>query len=73
MTTMKAPTKTWYPTKSAWARAKAAELDGQARQLEQHCGGDWRRRARTRAAASRLRMHAGAFLVRAARFEEAGD
>jgi len=73
MTTMKAPTKTWYPTKSAWARAKAAELDGQARQLEQHSGGDWRRRARVRAAASRLRLQAGAFLVRAVRFEEAGE
>ncbi len=73
MTTMKAPTKTWYPTKSAWARAKAAELDGQARQLEQSSAGDWRRRARTRAAASRLRLQAGAFLVRAVRFEEAGE
>lgn len=70
---MNASTKTWHPTKSAWARAKAAELDGQARQLEQHSGGDWRRRAHIREAASRLRMQAGAFLVRAVRLEEAGD
>lgn len=70
---MKAPTKTWYPTKSAWARAKAAELDGQARQLEQHSGGDWRRRAKLRAAANNLRIQAGTYLVRALRFEDAGD
>lgn len=73
MTTMKAPTKTWYPTKSAWARAKAAELDGQARQLEQHGGCDWRQRAKLRAASSKLRLRAGDFLVKAIRFEEAGE
>ncbi len=67
------PIKTWHPTKAAWARARAAELDGQARQLEQSSAGDWRRRARVRAAASRLRLQAGAFLVRAVRFEEAGE
>ncbi|MGE8220954.1 MAG: hypothetical protein ACN6OU_14495 [Stenotrophomonas acidaminiphila] len=70
---MKAPTKTWYPTKSAWARAKAAELDGQARQLEQHSGCDWRQRAKLRGAASNLRIEAGKYLIRALRFEEAGD
>ena len=69
---MKAPTKTWYPTKAAWARARAAELDGQARQLEQSSAGDWRRRARVRAAATRLRLQAGDYLVKAMRFEEHG-
>ncbi len=73
MQAMNASTKTWHPTKAAWARARAAELDGQARQLEQSSAGDWRRRARIRAAATRLRLQAGAFLVRAVRFEEAGE
>lgn len=60
----------WHPTKAAWARARAAELDGQARQLEQSSAGNWRQRARTRAAASRLRLRAGDYLAKAARLED---
>ncbi len=63
----------WHPTKAAWARARAAELDGQARQLEQSSAGNWRQRARLRAASSRLRLKAGDYLAKAVRFEEAGE
>lgn len=63
----------WHPTKAAWARARAAELDGQARQLEQSTTGNWRQRARLRATSARLRMRAGDYLAKAVKFEELGE
>ena len=63
----------WHPSKAAWARARAAELDGQARQLEQSSAGNWRQRARVRAASGRLRLLAGDYLVKAMRYEEADE
>ena len=58
-------------TKAALARAKAANLDRQAREIERAADvGNWRQRARIREAASRLRMRAGEHLVKAQRLEE---
>lgn len=60
-------------TRAALARAKAADLDRQAREVERSATGDWRQRARVRQAASRLRMKAGEYLVKAQRFEEPSE
>lgn len=50
------------------ARAKAAELDRQARELERLAASEnWQRRARIREAADRLRIQAGQCLARAQR------
>ncbi|MNV64146.1 hypothetical protein D3C71_1567740 [compost metagenome] len=62
----------WSPTKAAQARAKAADLDRQARELERSADlGNWRQRAKIREAASKLRLRAGEHLVMAQRLEEA--
>ena len=62
----------WSLTKAAQARAKAADLDRQARELERSADlGNWRQRAKIREAASRLRIRAGEHLVRAQRLEDA--
>jgi len=59
---------------AAQARARAAELDRQAREIEQSAvPGNWRHRARVREAASRLRLRAGAHLVEALRLEELAE
>jgi len=47
--------------KARWARAKAAGLMQQARQLDQVQGGDWRARARRRRAVDGLRQEAMRF------------
>lgn len=65
--------KPWLVTKAAQARASAAELDRQARELEQSAdSGNWRQRARVREAVSRLRLKAGGYLAKAHHLEE-GD
>lgn len=54
------------------ARARAAELDRQARELERSAeAGNWRQRARIRAIVDRLRNQAGRCLVDANRLETA--
>lgn len=58
---------------SRLGKGSGGELDGQARQLEQSSAGNWRQRARVRAASSRLRLRAGDYLAKAVRFEEAGE
>lgn len=61
----------WSLTKAAQARAKAADLDRQARELERSADlGNWRQRAKIREAASRLRIRAGSYLARALELEE---
>jgi len=61
-------------TRAALARAKAADLDRQAREIERSAvDGNWRQRARIREAASRLRMRAGEHLVKAQRLEEPSE
>ncbi|PZU27999.1 MAG: hypothetical protein DI584_07280 [Stenotrophomonas sp.] len=61
----------WSATKAAQARAKAKDLDRQARELERSAElGDWRQRARIGEAASRLRLRAGTYLIEALRIEE---
>lgn len=53
------------------ARGRAAELDRQAREIEQSAvPGNWRHRAKAREAASRLRLRAGSYLVKALQIEE---
>lgn len=55
---------------AARARARAAELDRQARELERSAGsGNWRQRARVMDAASQLRAQAGDCLAKAYRLE----
>ena len=69
---MKETDMSWSVTRAALARAKAADLDRQAREIERSAvDGNWRQRARIREAASRLRMRAGACLVEALELEEA--
>lgn len=69
---MKETDMSWSMTRAALARAKAADLDRQAREVERSAAdGNWRQRARIREAASRLRMRAGACLVEALELEEA--
>lgn len=59
---------------AAQARARAAELDRQAREIEQSgVLGSWRYRAQVRDAASRLRLRAGTCLVEALRLEELAE
>lgn len=56
---------------AARARARAAELDRQARELERSAdSGNWRQRARIREAVDRLRLRAGEILVQAQSLEE---
>ena len=62
--------KPWSLTKAAQARASAAELDRQARELERSAdSGNWRQRARVREAVGRLRLKAGEYLARAVSLE----
>ena len=62
--------KPWSLTKAAQARASAAELDRQARELERSAdSGNWRQRARVREAVSLLRLKAGAYLAKAVSLE----
>ncbi len=70
---MKETETSWSMTRAATARAKAADLDRQAREIERAAAGNWRQRAKVREAASRLRMRAGACLVEALEIEEAAD
>lgn len=65
-------TRTWYPTKADWTRAKAAEIDQQAVTLGPKRPGDWRHAARLRATAARLHQQASDYLVKVMRYEEAG-
>lgn len=68
---MKEPDTSRSLARAAQARAKAVELDQQAREIEKSaCSGSWRQRAKAREAASRLRMKAGRHLVKAQRLEE---
>ena len=61
----------WSSTRAAMARAKAADLDRQAREVERSAtDGNWRMKARAREAATRLRLRAGAYLVEALRWEQ---
>lgn len=60
----------WSMTRAALARAKAAALDQQAREIERDASsGNWRQRTRAREAASRVRMRAGEYLVKAQQLE----
>lgn len=68
---MKESDTSWSSTRAAMARAKAADLDRQAREMERAAAGNWRQRAKVREAASRLRMRAGACLLKALKIEEA--
>ena len=70
---MKETETSWSSTRAAIARAKAADLDRRAREMERTVDGNWRQRARIREAASRLRMRAGVCLVEALKIEEAAD
>ena len=70
---MKETETAWSSTRAAIARAKAADLDRQAREIERAAAGNWRQRAKVREAASRLRMRAGACLVEALEIEGAAD
>ena len=70
---MKETETSWSMTRAATARAKAADLDRQAREIERAAAGNWRQRAKVREAASRLRMRAGACLVEALEIEGAAD
>ena len=68
---MKETETSWSSTGAAMARAKAADLDRQAREIERTaCSEGWRQRAKVREVASRLRMKAGEHLVKAQRLEE---
>lgn len=67
---MKETETSWSSTRAAIARAKAADLDRQAQEIERAASsGSWRQRAKVREAASRLRMKAGEHLVKARRLE----
>ena len=64
----------WSSTRAAMARAKAADLDRQAREIERTaCSEGWRQRAKVREAANRLRMKAGEHLVKAQQLEESSE
>ena len=68
---MKETETAWSSTRAAMARAKAADLDRQAREVERSAAdGNWRMKARAREAATRLRLRAGAYLVEALRWEQ---
>lgn len=68
---MKEKGEPWSLTKAAQARASAAELDRQARELEKSAdSGNWRQRARIRGAIDRLRVRAGQYLATAHCLEE---
>jgi len=68
---MKETETSWSSTRAAMARAKAADLDRQAREVERSAtDGNWRMKARAREAATRLRLRAGAYLVEALRWEQ---
>ena len=67
---MKETETSWSVTRAALARAKAADLDRQAREVERTASSEgWRQRAKMRDAASKLRMKAGEHLVNARRLE----
>ena len=67
---MKETDMSWSSTRAAMARAKAADLDRQAREIERTAySAGWRQRAKVRDAACRLRMKAGEYLVKARRME----
>jgi len=71
---MKETETSWSSTRVAIARAKAADLDRQAREVERSAAdGNWRMRARGREAAERLRRMAGRYLVKALKLEEGLD
>ena len=68
---MKETETSWSSTRAAMARAKAADLDRQAREVERSAAdGSWRMKARAREAVTRLRLRAGAYLVEALRWEQ---
>lgn len=64
--------RVFYPTKAAWAAARAGELEQQAMDLAAMRGGDWRSRQVRRNSAARLRSEAGRFRRMAARYEARG-
>ena len=71
---MKETETSWSMTRAALARAKAADLDRQAREVERSAtDGNWRTKARAREAAERLRRMAGRYLVKALKLEEGLD
>lgn len=64
----------WLQAKAALARAKAADLDQQAREIEKAASsGSWRQRAKASETASRVRMRAGEYLVKAQQLEDSSD
>lgn len=68
---MKEKETSWSLTRAEIARAKAADLDRQAREIERTAYSEgWRQRAKVREAANRLRMKAGEHLVKARQLEE---
>ena len=68
---MKETETSWSLTRAAIARAKAADLDRQAREVERSAAdGNWRMKVRARGAATRLRLRAGRYLVEAQGHEE---
>jgi len=68
---MKETDMSWSMTRAVLARAKAADLDRQAREIERSAvDGNWRHRARSSDAAARLRVMAGNYLVEAQKLEE---
>lgn len=68
---MKEAEASWSSTRAAMARAKAADLDRQAREVERSAAdGNWRMKARAREAATGLRLRAVRYLVEAQSHEE---
>lgn len=71
---MKETETSWSSTRAAMARAKAVDLDRQAREIERTAYSEgWRQRAKVREAANRLRMKAGEHLVTARQLEESSE
>lgn len=64
--------KVFYPTKSAWANARAADLTQQAASLSSQRGGDWRRRQARRQGVAHLYEEASRFRQMAARYQARG-
>lgn len=71
---MKETETSWSSTWAAIARAKAADLDRQAREIERAASsGNWRQRTKARETASRVRVRAGKYLVKAQQLEDPSE
>lgn len=64
--------RVFYPTKAAWAAARAGELEQQAMELGAMRGGDWRTRQTRRNSAARLRDEASRYRRMAISYEARG-